>query len=176
MSELSIILITLVNNPVSEGTLDVDRYHEVMVATDPSYQGYFQTGIYRLVRGDVEGSIALFERVKHAIPAAQYYLGVAYYRLDDFGRAAHYFESFYQTNSDVWQSCYYLSLIYLKQNKIDDALGYLHQMPDVDGKQSLASFITGYETLAEAQRRYVETQYDDAIELYQQVEGFFGYR
>lgn len=176
MSDLLIVLITLITYPVTEKTEDIDRFHEITVATDPGYDNYFQAGISRLANGDLEGSITLFERVKHVIPAAHYYLGVAHYRLDDFGRAVHHFESFYRIRSDIWQSCYYLSLIYLKQNNIGDAMDYLQYVPDIDGKQRLANFVSGYKKLDEAQRRYAETQYEEAIELYHQVDGFFGYR
>ncbi|MCK4940928.1 tetratricopeptide repeat protein, partial [candidate division WOR-3 bacterium] len=155
---------------------DLTRFYEIAVATDPDYDDYYQAGIYRLARGEPGKSVELLEQVIKVRPEVNYYLGVAYYRLGDYDHAARCFETFSRTWGDVWQSYYYLSIINLKQNNIDKALQYLTEMPDSDAKQRVAGYIADYEKLNEARSEFSETRYEEAIELYSQVDDFFGYR
>ena len=155
---------------------DQVRFYEIEKATDPSYENWYQSGIYRLIQDDLDGSIAIFERIKRAKPEAYYYLGIAYFRQGDYDRAALNFERYCAVSTDVWQPCYYLSLIYLKQNRIDRAMHYLQGIPDNQVKDDLTSHILSYQRLDEARDSFTEQRYEQALELYERVDDFFGYR
>lgn len=156
--------------------LDQVRFYEIEMVTDPNYENWYQSGIYRLVQDDLDGSIAIFERIKSVKPEAYYYLGIAYYRMGEYERAALNFEQFCTLNADVWHSCYYLSLINLKLNRVDRAMHYLQEIPDNEEKRNLTSRILDYQRLDEARISFAEQRYEDALELYDQVNDFFGYR
>ena len=161
---------------VPDGMLDQMRFYEIEVATDPSYENWYQRGVHRLIQNDLEGSITVFERIKKFKPEAHYYLGIAYYRLGEYERAAVNFEEFCSISEDVWQSYYYLSLIYFNLNRVEMAMHYLHPIPDNEEKRDLASQILDYQRLDEARNSFSEQKYEHALELYAQVDDFFGYR
>lgn len=177
MSELLLVCTMLLNvNQGMEYSQDLVRFYEVAVATDPDHEDYYQAGIYRLARGDPSTCVELLEQVVKMRPEANYYLGVAYYRLGNYDQAARCFETFSRTWMNVWQSHYYLSIINLKQNNIANALKHLTKMPDSDVKEKVAGYIAGYKKLHEARGEFSKARYEDAIELYDQVDDFFGYR
>jgi tetratricopeptide (TPR) repeat protein len=152
------------------------RFYEFEMATRPDHENYYGVGIYRLACGDVQGSIDLLQRVRFVRREAHYYLGVAHYRLGSYEKAASHFKIFNEYRKDVWQSYYYLCLISMKKGKVDEALSFLKKIPDPHDQQSIADHISEYEILIEARQRYIEKRYDEAIELYGQIEGFPGYR
>ncbi len=177
MSEMVITCLILVGvNQGLEYSPDVARFYETAVATDPDYDNHYQAGIYLLARGAPDKSVELLEKVAKVIPQANYYLGVAYYQLNDYQDAARCFDAFTQEFVDVWQSYYYLSIINLKQNNIAKALQYLTEMPDTEEKQRVAGYIADYGKLDGARVEFSKARYDKAIELYNQVDDFFGYR
>ncbi|UCG29756.1 MAG: tetratricopeptide repeat protein [candidate division WOR-3 bacterium] len=152
------------------------RFYEIEMTTAPSYDNHFLVGVSKLARGQIEESIRLLEGVKRVTREAYYYLGIAYYRIGDYDRSADCFGDFNKYRNDVWQSYYYLILINLKHGDIDNAKDLLHRIPDPVEQQKLSRYISEYEMLNEASRSIVEQRYEDAIELYRQVEGFHGYR
>jgi tetratricopeptide (TPR) repeat protein len=160
----------------SDDVRDQVRFYEIEKATDPSYENWFQSGIYRLVQDDLDGSIAIFERIKQVKPDAHYYLGIAYFRRGEYARAAQNFEQYCTVSRDVWQPYYYLSLIHLKQHRIDRAMHYLQGIPDNEEKDDLTSHILDYQRLDEARVDFSEQRYEHALALYDQVDDFFGYR
>jgi tetratricopeptide (TPR) repeat protein len=166
----------LAASPQPDNILDRSRFYEIEAVTNPNDDNWYQAGICRLVRGDVERSIVLFERIKRMKPEAHYYLGVAYYQLGDYDRAAHNFEEFCAMRSWIWQPCYYLGLIYLKQSKIAEAMPYLQKIPENAGREYLMNHVLDYQRLEEARSRFFEHDYEHALDLYNQVEDFFGYR
>ena len=177
MSDFLLTLTLLMTSSTeTEINLDRVRFYEVELADDPSYDICFWTGVYRLAQGDVARSIELFERIKLVKSQAYYYLGVAYYKLGDYDRAAYNFETSCAAKRNFWESCYYLSLIYLKKNKLTDALEYLQKIPDSKERQQLNNYILDYEMLNKARNKLVDTKYEEAIKSYRQVNDFFGYR
>ena len=170
------ITLLMTTNAGTEITQDMARFYEIEIADDPSYDTYFWAGVYRLLQGDVAKSIELFERIKTMKPQTYYYLGVAYYRSGDYDRAEYNFEKSCAAKSGFWQSCYYLSLICLKKNKVVDAMEYLKIIPDGREKRQLSDYISDYEMLNEARNNLINTKYEEAIELYGRVQDFFGYR
>jgi len=173
-----LLTLTLLMTSSTETEINLDRvrFYEVELADDPSYDICFWTGVYRLAQGDVARSIELFERIKLVKSQAYYYLGVAYYKLGDYDRAAYNFETSCAAKRNFWESCYYLSLIYLKKNKLTDALEYLQKIPDSKERQQLNNYILDYEMLNKARNKLVDTKYEEAIKSYRQVNDFFGYR
>lgn len=177
MSEIFFTIgLILAVSPEAGAIRDWARFYEIQAAIDPSYEDWYQAGIYRLVQGDLDRSIALFERIKQVKPEAHYYLGVAYYRLGDYDRAARNFEEFCKVKGEIWQACQYLALIYLKHNRITEAKPYLQKIPDNEGKEYLMSHISDYQLLDEARGSFSERKYEYALHLYNQVDDFFGYR
>lgn len=170
---ICILLAPMADTEIKE---DLGRYYELELATNPTIESYYQAGMQRLARGDLEMSIRLLERVRHARPEAHYYLGVAYYRIGDYDRAAHNFRELSRRDSEVWHQWYYLSLISLKQNDLDRAMRYLQMMPESECRTTLEQHILDYQLLTEARSRFARDDYDRAAELYGQVRGFFGHR
>jgi tetratricopeptide (TPR) repeat protein len=118
LSEIFLAIgLLLATDVESDDIRDQVRFYEIEKATDPSYDNWFQSGIYRLVQDDLNGSIAIFERIKQVKPEAHYYLGIAYFRRGEYARAALNFEQYCTVSRDVWQSCYYLSLEFLIMKK-----------------------------------------------------------
>ena len=152
------------------------RFLEIEMITSPSYDNYFKTAIHRLVQGDLTESIELFEGIKRVAPEAHYYLGVAYYRLGEYEKAEGFFEDFNTYRAGVWQSYHYLVLVRVKQGKIAEAVDLLQMIPDPVERQRISEYISDYQMLSEARRRFAEKQYEEALELYQKIRGFQQYR
>lgn len=151
------------------------RFHEIEMATTPSYDSQFRVGLHRLAEGNIEESIKLLEGVKHVKLEAYYYLGIANYRFGDYERATFCFEKYNEYHGNVWQAYYYLILINLKQGDIEKARDLLSRIPDTSERDSMSEYVSNYEILSEARRMHAEKRYDEAIDLYKQVEGFWGY-
>jgi tetratricopeptide (TPR) repeat protein len=156
--------------------MDELRFLEIEMTSSPSYENHFQAAVRRLAQGDLMESIELFEGVKQVVPEAYYYLGVAYYRLGEYEKAEDCFENFNRCRADVWQSYHYLVLVKMKQGKIADAEDLLLKILDPVERQRISEYISDYQMLREARRRYAEKQYEEALELYQKISGFQGYR
>ncbi|MDH4211578.1 MAG: tetratricopeptide repeat protein [candidate division WOR-3 bacterium] len=152
------------------------RFYEIEMATTPNYANQFTVGRSRLAQGQIKESIDLLEGVKRVMPDAHYYLGIAYYRLGEYDRSVGCFEEFIEYRHDVWQAYYYLILIHLKQGNLDGAMSLLSRIPDTAERQRIFDYISNYGMLSEARKRHAEKRYDEAIDLYKQVEGFGGYR
>lgn len=152
------------------------RFYEIELATTSSCESQFRVGLRRLAEGKIEESIRLLEGVKAVKHEAYYYLGVAYYRVGEYERAAYYFGKFNDYQDDVWQVYYYLILINLRKGDIDNAVDLLSRIPDTSERNSIFEYLSNYEVLSEARRMHAGKRYDEAIELYKQVEGFGGYR
>ncbi len=163
---------------ISEGAdlSDRSRFYEIEAVTQPSHEHWLQAGIYRLLEGNEERAVELLQRLKDDKYESRYYLGVAYYRLENYEKAAQYFEDFLAAKNDVWQPFYYLSLIRLKQNRFTEALSYLLKMPDNEEKNSLVDHLSNYQLLDEAQTSFADHNYENALQMYSLVDGFFGYR
>ena len=152
------------------------RFYEIDMAATSGCESQLRVGLHRLAEGKIEESIRLLEGVKMVKHEAYYYLGVAYYRFGEYERAAYCFGKFNDHQDDVWQVYYYLILISLKKGDIDNAVDLLGRIPDTSERNSIFEYLSNYEVLSEARRMHAGKRYDDAIELYKQVEGFGGYR
>lgn len=162
---------------VVAGTLqDEVRFNDIEMATEPSYDNHFRAGLSRLAHGEFEESIGLLEGVKNVIPEAYYYLGVAYYRLGEYERSARCFEDFNEYRTDIWQAYYYLMLINVRQGNLNYATHLLGRIPDIEERQGIQKYLSNYEKLSAAREMHIGKRYDEALDLYKQVEGFRGYR
>jgi tetratricopeptide (TPR) repeat protein len=160
----------------AEVARDTARFYEIELAIEPDHEDYYEAGVYWLKSGDPERCIGLLDRVKNVKPEAHYYLGIAFYRLGEYDMSAVNFEKFIARRGDVWQPYYYLSLIYLKQNRVEDALQLLHMPPGDPDKEILMRSIQDYELLDKARVNLREGKYEEALELYEQVDDYFDYR
>ncbi|MBE0432742.1 tetratricopeptide repeat protein [candidate division WOR-3 bacterium] len=155
---------------------DAARYHEFEMAVRPSYDNYFRSGLHRFIRGDVEESIGLFEKIKSADHDAYYYLGIAHYRQGDHEWAADCFRTVSRRRPAIWQPYYFLSLIALERHDIDGARRFLGKITDLDSRARIAGYISDYEMLEQAQRSYAAGRYEEALQLYGRITAFHGYR
>jgi tetratricopeptide (TPR) repeat protein len=177
LSEILLTVCLLLASGTEDGIQqDQGRFYELEVATNPNYDSYYQAGVYQLIRGNLARGIRLLERIQKHRPEAHFYLGVAYYRLGEYEKAAHNFQEFCRVRSDVWQSCYYLSLIYLKQNNLVEAMHYLQMIPGGESRMMLEDQISEYGLLANARDKFSDSRYEEALEIYGQIHDFFGYR
>jgi len=175
-SVLLAIFILLASDIKIDTDQDLGRFYELELATVPTYESYYQAGIYHLAKGDLEMSVRLLDRVRYVRPEAHYYLGVAYYRLGDYDKAAHNFRELSRKDGQVWHQWYYLSLISFRQNDLSEAMRYLQLIPETEGRAELEQHILDYQLLTEARSSFAEGDYERALEIYGQVSGFVGYR
>lgn len=171
MNSVALIVVLLL-----PGEEDALRYHEFKMAVEPDYDDFSQAGLLRLIRGDIERSIELFEKARPADPGADYYLGVVFYRKGDHARAAEHFRAAIRRQSGIWQPYYFLILIFLEQHDIDGARRLLDKIPDADGRSKIAGYISDYERLEQARRDYAAGRYEEALERYGRIEAFGAYR
>lgn len=155
---------------------EASRYYRLMSSIAPSHESSYGAAICALTNRELEKSVKLFESVLDMNPQISYYLGVAYYQLGLYDKSAVYFNLLYGKNKIIWESEYYLGLIKLKQNEIEAAMEYLNQTPDSFDKIWLVDYIENYNRLIDAQQRFKDGRYNDAISLYEEVKYFFGYR
>ena len=155
---------------------DTARFYGTVFATDPDYVNYYEAGIYWLRCGNPARCVELLEQVKDHKREALYYLAIAYYQLGNYDMAAAYFEEFCAFRNDVWQPYYYLTLVNLKQNRLEEAFRMLRMLPSVDDKEILMRNVVDHELLESARTNLSERNYEQALELYGQVVGYADYR
>jgi tetratricopeptide (TPR) repeat protein len=151
---------------------EASRYYHIMSSIAPSYDVYYGKAICALAHGNVNESVMLFQSIPTETPEKLFYLGIAHYRLGMYDQAIHYFEN----SNEVWQCNYYRALMSLKQYKISDAVKYFKLVPESNSKNLSLKYLTGYNQLVHAQEKFIERDYSAAVELYETVEGYFGYR
>ncbi|KPJ74561.1 hypothetical protein AMJ52_00130 [candidate division TA06 bacterium DG_78] len=151
---------------------EASRYYHIMSSIAPSYNAYYEEAICALANGDVNESVTLLQSIPSEIPEKFYYLGVAHYQLGMYEQAIHYFEN----SDEVWQCNYYRALMNFKQYKILDAEKYFDVVPESDHKKLSLIYLRGYNQLVHAQKKFIEGDYSAAAELYDTVEGYFGYK
>ena len=171
-SRLAGLAVLICTSLAAQGMQERPWLDEFELATDPTYENCFRVGVYRLATGDIHGGIDLLKCARRAKREADYYLGVAFYRLGDYAEARSYLTRFIAHRDDVWQSYYYLCLISLKEDNINDAVHFLERVSDERYGQGIAEHIHEYGLLTEARRRYSEGSYEQAIELYKKVDDF----
>ena len=154
---------------------EASRYYELISSTDPTYEAYYGAAICALIDGELDKSVYLFESILSKKPEVFYYLGVLYYQLGFYDKSAIHFNLLNEKNGNIWQSNYYLGMIKLKQNEVKEAMEYFNQTPDSFDKILLVDYMENYNRLICAQQKFKEGQYKDAIDLYNEVEYFFGY-
>ncbi len=152
------------------------RYYTLYSKIAPSYDSYLGAAICALTEYRLDESIGLFQSIAYKQPEISYYLGVAYYRLGDYEKAARYFEYISGAKRLLWPVHKYLGLIALKLNRIKEAMSYFARLPASSDKVQLADYVEDYNRLVKAQEKHIDGQYDEAIALYHEVEHFFGYR
>jgi len=152
------------------------RYYRLVLATAPSYEAYYGAAICALANGKAETCIELFKRVPRKKSKMNYYLGVAHYQLGFYEKAVGYFDESMRKDNKLWQSYYYLGLMKLKQKNVEEAIGYFGLAPESDYKTLLVDYVDNYNRLVEAQNKFREGHYHNAIDVYENVENFFGYR
>ncbi|UCG90950.1 MAG: tetratricopeptide repeat protein [candidate division WOR-3 bacterium] len=152
------------------------RYYRVFLSTTPSYEVYYNAAICALASGNVDECVNLFKNVPRKKTEVDYYLGIAQYQRGLYDEAEEHFHSLLKKDKTLWQPYYYLGLVKLKQNKIEEALRYFDLVPDSEYKRRLVAYIAGYNQLIEAQEKFNQGLYDDAITLYEEIENLFGYR
>ncbi len=155
---------------------EASRYYRLISATDPSYESYYGAAICALIDGELNRSVDLFESISSKKPEIYYYLGVLYYQLGFYDKSAVYFNLLREKNRNIWQANYYLGIIKLKQNKIEEAMEYFDRTPDSFDKILLVDYIENYNRLISAQQKFKDSKYHEAIDLYNEVEHFFGYK
>lgn len=154
----------------------ISRYSEVVSSIDPNYENYYHAGIYALINGELDKSKQYLETLMGKRLEVLYYLGVVYYQLGSYDISAEHFELFLEKRTDIWQAYYYLGLIDLKQNRVDDAMEYFKKTPDSVDIVLLTDYIEDYNQLINARQNFERGSFKSAIERYLQVDYFFGYR
>lgn len=170
---LSFLLAGFYNGQDLENAL---RYAEMKSAIDPNYDNYYQTGVYALLAGDLDKSRKYLEAIEHKKPEILYYLGVVYFQLGIYDKSTEYFQHLLDKRSDIWQAHYYLGLIDLKHNRVDEAMAYFQQTPDSVDIVLLTDYIEDYNQLVDACEAYKKGFFSHAIKYYMEVDYFFGYR
>lgn len=177
MSSLLFLLLLPSEDYLNQHSFDeASRYYRVFSSIAPSYDAGYGSAICALTNGQLAKSIELFQSIPSKKPKAFYYLGVAYYQLGRYEQASRYFDFFIGEKEKLWQLNYYLSLINLKQHKITDAIKYLHLTPDSNDKAWLLEYIADYTKLVDAQKKFIAGNYNGAVDLYEKIENFFGYK
>jgi tetratricopeptide (TPR) repeat protein len=151
---------------------EASRYYHIMSSIAPSYDTYYGKAICALAEGNVRESVVLFQSIPAETPEKSYYLGVAYYQLGMYEQAAHHFD----TSNEVWQCNYYRAVMNFKQYDIVDAVKYFELVPESNIKDTSLMYLTGYNQLVHAQEKFIEGDYTAALESYEMVEDYFGYR
>lgn len=152
------------------------RYYRVVLSTMPSYEVYHNAAICALASGNADECVHLFEYVPRIKTDVNYYLGVAQYQRGFYNKAIEHFTAFLKNNKALWQPYYYMGLVKLKQKEIEEALEYFDVVPDSKYKVRLVMYIAGYNQLLDAQEKFKENRYRDAIALYEEIENLFGYK
>jgi len=155
---------------------EASRYYQLYSSIAPSRDSYFGAAICALIDNRLDESIELFESAQYKKPELFYYCGVAYYRLGVNDKSAHYFRNIYGVKGPLWRTHYYLGLIELRQNRIEKVMSYFDSIPESVDKMQLADYVRDYNLLTHAQEKFIEGQYDEAIDLYREIKHFFGYR
>ena len=155
---------------------EASRYYRLYSSITPSRDSYFGAAICALVENRLDESIELFESVQCMKPGVFYYCGVAYYRLGADEKSARCFKNIFGLKGSFWRTHYYLGLIELRQNRIEQAMSYFDSIPESFDKMQLANYMKDYNRLKSAQEKFIEGKYDEAINLYQEIRHFFGYR
>jgi tetratricopeptide (TPR) repeat protein len=152
------------------------RYYQLASAIDPTHESSFGTAIGCLKVYEIDNCIKLLESIPDKGTEVFYYLAVANFRIENYDRASTYFNLFIKENKSHWQSNYYLGLIELKNNRIENIFRQLSTIPDTNIKIQLESFINNYTVLVNARGKLEIGEYDKAIDLYTTIEGLFGYK
>lgn len=152
------------------------RFFMLESSVDPSYTSYYYAAVCALAQGDQKAAGKLLEQAGHALPYVYYYAGVVCYREYLFDRAQDYFRRAMNENGDFWQNHYYMGLIHLKRNRIQEASQYFGTTPDSVDRSKIKPYLEDYDLLVHALAHIQKEEYQQAIDVYQKVEHYFGYR
>ncbi len=150
------------------------RYYELEAKISARPDVYYNFGICALAQGKIEQAITCFYRVMNNKPEALFYLGVAYYRLGKLDSAACYFDKLKE--KDITSIKYYLGLINLKSGKISEAKRYFDSLSEPELRTGLIQYADDLGYLQRARQKFIQGDYKKALELYDKVKGFPGYR
>ncbi|MBN2620096.1 tetratricopeptide repeat protein [candidate division WOR-3 bacterium] len=152
------------------------RYFMLESAIDPSHSSYYHAAVCALAQGDYEGAYELLLKVDHSLPHVHYYLGIVFYQRSLIDVARAHFTRAIEEDPELWQARYYMGLIELKQNRIDEASWFLRDTPDTIDRSMILPYIDDYEKLLNARIFYTDGDYQHAIDTYDAVQHYFGYR
>jgi tetratricopeptide (TPR) repeat protein len=152
------------------------RYFMLESAIDPSYSSYYNAAVCALAQGDYESAYQFLLKVDRSLPHIHYYLGIVLYQKSLVELASMHFTRAINEDPDLWQARYYMGLIELKRNRIDEASHYLRATPDTLDRSMILPYVDDYERLVNARILYEQGDYQHAIDMYRAVQYYFGYR
>lgn len=117
--------------------------------------------------GDWRGAAGAFSRVVKASPSSTtyFFLGHAHFKLEDYLRAANYFEKSVKLDGNDYQALYSLGLTYYQLGKIDKALKAIRKVTQLDPHNSVYFFLLGYLQRCVQHWREAEDAYLEAIRV-----------
>lgn len=123
--------------------------------------------------GDWQEAANALQRLSEKNPSAEVYalLAHAYFKLEDYLRAATYFEKATKLNPKDHEALYALGLTYYQLGKMSKAIGAIRRVVQIDKQNSIAYFLLGYLHRCLGHWEEAEKSYLEAIRL---KENFFG--
>lgn len=128
-------------------------------------------------RGDWRGAAEAFGRVAKITPSSTtyFFLAHAHFKLEEYLRAANYFEKAVKLDANDLQALYSLGLTYYQLGKTDKALKAIRKVTQLDPDDPVYFFLLGYLQRCLQHWREAEEAYIKAIRLQTDFSGAYQY-